>query len=368
MRLAPSPLERWFTERPGPFTHALAGTAAEPWGEGELAQLLGAAWPPAWPLGYPDLRGDEALRAALAQDFGLPGAEHLLLSAGANEANFLALVSLLAPGDRVLVAGPIYPQIPCLLEGLGAQVDLWQGHALGQAEAPWADFVAHIQPGHRMVILNAPHNPLGHDPDPATWQALVARCREVGAWLLVDEVYRGVGAGDVLPQALAWGPDGVLVSGSFSKALALPGLRVGWLAGDAALLKPALAWREHSSLSLAAPAMALAALAWAHRPKMLPVAQGAIARNRAELEAWVQARSGWWLATSPRTGVALLGRPGLDDEGSAAAWAAEGRGLVVPGRRVGYPGAWRVGLGARQSGALLAALDDLVAHSGGLSA
>jgi hypothetical protein len=51
-----------------------------------------------------------------------------------------------------------------------------------------------IQPGTKLVVVNFPHNPTGATLSAADWQAVIARCREVGAWLFSDEMYKFTGA------------------------------------------------------------------------------------------------------------------------------------------------------------------------------
>lgn len=50
-----------------------------------------------------------------------------------------------------------------------------------------------IQPGTKLVVVNFPHNPTGATLEPDDWAALMRRCREVGAWLFSDEMYRFTG-------------------------------------------------------------------------------------------------------------------------------------------------------------------------------
>jgi aspartate/methionine/tyrosine aminotransferase len=50
-----------------------------------------------------------------------------------------------------------------------------------------------IQPGTKLVVVNFPHNPTGAMLSPGDYQALIARCREVGAWLFSDEMYKFTG-------------------------------------------------------------------------------------------------------------------------------------------------------------------------------
>lgn len=364
MRLDPSPLERWFTARPGPHRLSLASTAATAWSGADLAAWLPAGWDAGVDWGYDEPQGDPALRALIAADLGLPDADHVLLAAGAVEANFLALATLLGPGDEAVVQAPCYPQLAAVAAATGAKVVPWPLPADPAAACDPAALAALLTPRTRLVALNSPHNPTGRVADADALRAVVALVRaHPRAHLLVDEVYRGAGEAAPPPAVLGLvGPDRVLASDSVSKSWALPGTRVGWLAGDPAVLAAALVWREQVSLALAGPATAAVRALWPWRQELQAVNRAVVARNRAALAAWLAERP--WLAGAPSPYAAcfLLGRAGgaaLDDVAIADAWYREDRVLAIPGGTVGFPGTLRVGFGQRDEAGLTAGLDFL---------
>lgn len=361
MRLDPSPLERWFTARPGPHRLSLASTAATAWSPAELAAWLPPGWDAGIDWGYDAPEGDPALRALIAADLGLPDADHVALAAGAVEANFLALMTLLGPGDEAIVQAPAYPQLACVAAATGAEVVPWSLPADPGAAADVAALEGLMTPATRLVVLNSPHNPTGRVADAAALRAIVAQVRaHPRAHLLVDEVYRG--AGEAAPPASVLaiaGPDRVLASDSTSKGWALPGTRVGWLAGDPLVLAAAMVWREQVSLALAGPATAAIRALWPARGALKAANRAVVARNRAVVRAWLADRP--WLAghPSPHAACFLLGRADgapLDDVALAAAWYDEDRVMAIPGTTIGFPGTLRVGYGHRDEAGLTAGL------------
>jgi aspartate/methionine/tyrosine aminotransferase len=329
--ITPSPLERWFTTHPGPHHHSLASTCAGAPAWDEVLPLLPAGWERAIELGYAEPEGDPALRELVAAEYGLPSRHHVLLTQGAVEANWLALAAVVRPGMRVVVQAPIYPQLPLVAEHLGATVIPWR--------QPWDE-----PPLGDLLVLNAPHNPTGFVFPHL--EGIISKARAANCLVLMDEVYRGVGEGPVGPSALAWGHEGVLVSCSMSKALALPGLRVGWLAGDEKVIAQAVPWREHTTLALAGPATALARAIWPRRGELVAANHAILARNRARIAGIGEA--------PPTAGVALIKHD--RDVEVAERWYGEQRGLVIPGTVCGLPGHFRVGFGHRDPSALEAAL------------
>ncbi len=364
MRLDPSPLERWFTARPGPHTLSLASTAATAWAPAELAAWLPLGWAREIDWGYDEPAGDPALRALIAADLGLAGPGQVLLAAGAVEANFLALMTLLGPGDEAIVQAPSYPQLACVAAATGATVVPWCLPATPGAAIDPAALQALMTPATRVVALNSPHNPTGRVAAPDALRAVVDRVRaHPRAHLLVDEVYRGAGEAAPPPAVLTLvGPHRVVSSDSTSKSWALPGTRVGWLAGDPAVLAAALVWREQVSLALAGPATAAVRSLWPARADLAAANRAVVTRNRAVLLEWLAARP--WLAgePSPYAACFLLGLADgtpLDDLALADAWYQDARVMAIPGTTVGFPGTLRVGFGHRDEAGLTAGLDFL---------
>lgn len=364
MRLEASPLERWFTARPGPHRLSLASTAATAWSPAELAAWLPDAWAGAIDWGYDQPEGDPALRELIAADLGLPGAEHVVLAAGAVEANFLALMTLLGPGDEAIVQTPAYPQLAGIAAAAGATVVPWRLPPAPGAAVDVTALAGLMTTATRVVALNSPHNPTGRVASPEDLRVVAELVRaHPRAHLLVDEVYRGAGEATPQPSALSLlGAGRLVASDSTSKSWALPGTRVGWLAGDPAVLAAAMIWREQVSLALAGPATAAVRALWPAREALKAANRALVARNRAVVKAWLAAHP--WLAGEPSAHAAcfLLGRADgrpLEDLALADAWYREARVMAIPGSTVGFPGTLRVGFGHRDEAGLAAGLDFL---------
>ena len=77
------------------------------------------------PLGYPRTNGTAALRELVASDHAGASSDHVLITNGSAEANFLACWRLVEPGDEVVVQHPNYLQAHLLAAGHGARVRPW---------------------------------------------------------------------------------------------------------------------------------------------------------------------------------------------------------------------------------------------------
>ncbi|HXA48759.1 MAG TPA: aminotransferase class I/II-fold pyridoxal phosphate-dependent enzyme, partial [Candidatus Acidoferrum sp.] len=143
------------------------------------------------PLGYSQSNGTIALREELSQVY--PGAtpEHIEVTNGTSEANYLLALALLRDGDEVAFQAPNYMQYGGVPASLGAKVNSFRLRIEQDWEPDWEEFDRAVNPKTRLVYVSNPHNPTGSILSEAAMRRMVARCEEVGAYLLADEVYLG---------------------------------------------------------------------------------------------------------------------------------------------------------------------------------
>ena len=105
------------------------------------------------------------------------------------------------------------------------------------------------------VIVYLPHNPTGEMISQAEWQHLCSICHSSGTYLFSDEMYRGLEHRDtaMLPTAADTYERGISLCG-MSKALSMPGLRIGWLATqDTQLLNSVMQLKDYTTICNSAP-------------------------------------------------------------------------------------------------------------------
>lgn len=361
MKLARPSLEAWFNRYQPGATHQLGGTMIAPLPGPRLAELLPATWSPSWlDTGYTSTPGSETLRLALASSEGL-GPEHVILTAGASEANAAVLMALLCPRSAVVLQDPLYYQFEALATGLGAEVRRWMLPA-DPFEAPdLAALDALLDEKTRLVVLNTPHNPTGRVLSEDTLRAIAARIETLPeCYLLVDEIYRGV----TLPQPpsiTALTARGIAVN-AVSKRWSLPGLRLGWvMSQDETVLKRILAWHEHMSCSISRVSEQMIEWLWPKRAVIWEEHAAIAARNRRLVADWLAGLERHATGVLPPAGVMTLVWPlhVTNDQDLAIQVREAFDCFVVPGSFVGYPGALRVGFGHRDEAVLEAALTQL---------
>lgn len=257
-------------------------------------------------LGYTETRGLPALRAAIAATYTTAEPEDILCFAGAEEAIYLAMRTLLEPMDHAVVLTPNYqaaetvPLSVCEVTGVALQPG--DGWAL-DVDA----IAAALRPTTKLVSVNFPNNPTGALPAPDAWARLVQLCDERGIILFSDEVYRGLEA-DPLLQATDLSGTAISLN-VMSKAYGLPGLRIGWIAcRDRAVLDRLERAKHYTTICNAGPSEILALIALRARDRILERNRGIIARNLPLFEEFFGQRSELFEFTAPDGGCVCYPR------------------------------------------------------------
>jgi aspartate/methionine/tyrosine aminotransferase len=354
VRIADFELERYFARWEFAVEHVLCASDVQGY---PMADVLALADPEAralWDgltLGYTESTGHPLLRREIASMYDDLAAEDVLVFAGAEEAIFCLTNVLMGPETHAIVTWPGYQSLYEVARATGAEVSL---HELHEADG-WALDVdrlrTQITAQTRLIVINAPHNPTGMQPDRTMFDALVAIADEAGATLLVDEVYRDLefDPADRLPAAAEASPRGVSV-GVMSKSFAMAGLRIGWLATrDRDLLARCAAFKDYTTICSSAPSEVLALIGLRARDVVLARSRGIVAANLERLDAFFDAWSDRFTWVRPRAGS--IGFPRLTVPGvSIDTWAAElveAEGvLLLPGSQFGVGGNhFRLGFG-----------------------
>jgi aspartate/methionine/tyrosine aminotransferase len=219
---------------------------------------------------YGDITGDAALREALAAQAGaLYGgrieAADFAITAGCNQAFFVAMLTVARAGDAVLLPVPWYFNHQTTCEILGIEPRALPCSAESGFLPRIEDAERLIDARVRAIALVTPNNPTGAIYPPETIRAFAELCRRRGLWLIVDETYA-----DFLPAPGARPHDlfedeswrqNVIRLYSFSKAYAIPGHRVGAMIADRAVT--AQIAKVLDNLQICAPRAAQGALVWA---------------------------------------------------------------------------------------------------------
>jgi aspartate/methionine/tyrosine aminotransferase len=216
----------------------------------DIAQLLDT------PLHYPAVGGGHALRSQIANLYPGASEENVLVTVGAAEANTLAVHAIAEGGEHAIVLEPGYRQVYGTLRNLGHEVDAFHLRADRDWRPDLDELAGKIRSDTRLVAIVNPNNPVGTILTDEELNAIVELCERNGAWLLVDEVYRGTEHGDTQETPTAWGKyERMVCIGSLSKAYGLPGLRTGWMVAPNAEIEAA--WRRHEYFTISTSIMSM---------------------------------------------------------------------------------------------------------------
>lgn len=213
-------------------------------------------------LTYGSIRGSASLRETLSNLYSaktparLPK-DNILITAGAIQANFLVLYSLVGPGDHVICHYPTYQQLYSVPASLGAEVSLWKSNEANEWQLDIEELKGLIRPNTKMIIINNPQNPTGAIIPHDTLKSLINIARETSIILFSDEVYRplfhNISPMDPQfpPSLLSFGYEHTIATGSVSKAYSLAGLRVGWIASRShSLIEACANSRDYTTISV----------------------------------------------------------------------------------------------------------------------
>ena len=296
-------------------------------------------------LTYGAIEGSERLRRAIAALYETKSAADVLVTHGAIGANALVYQALVGAGDVVVSVLPTYQQHYSIPESLGAEVrPLWLRAEDGFL--PDLDRLQKLCRGAvKLVALTNPNNPTGALIDRPMLEEIVAIAREAGAWVLADEVYRGVDQeGDGFTASVADLYEKGISTGSMSKAYALAGLRLGWIVAPAEVLRAAMIHRDYNTISVSMIDDHFAALALESRDRVLARSREITRGNLAILSDWVESEPliSW---VRPRSGTTAFLRYDLpmSSETFCARLLEETGVLLVPGSAFDMDGHVRIG-------------------------
>ena len=303
------------------------------------------------PLGYSQSNGTIPLRESLAAQY--PGAtpEHIEVTNGTSEANYLLALSLLREGDEVAMEVPNYMQYGGLPKSCGARLRTFRLLLDRGWEPDWDEFDQAVNEKTRLVYLSNPNNPTGSVLTEEAMRRIVARCEQVDAYLLADEVYLGAEI-DCERTRSFWGmSDRVIVTSGLSKAYGIPGVRIGWIAGPRDVV--AQCWSQHDYITIGpnkiSDAVARVAVHPENRERLYARTRAILRHNLPIMRGWIESFSGQLEFREPRAGALCLVRyhSSMPSYPLCERVRINQSVLIVPGVHLGLEGFVRLWLGGR---------------------
>jgi aspartate/methionine/tyrosine aminotransferase len=207
---------------------------------------------------YTPNAGLPQLRQKVASHHGIPSAEGVCVTNGAEEALYCTLMSYLNPGDEVLIADPTFVAYETIIRMTGAVPRHFILPASNGFKLDADAFSAAISNTTKAVLLCHPSNPTGVAFTPAEMQYIAAQCRKHSTLLVVDEIYREMYIEDPIPSFSSYSQECIILGG-ISKSHGLTGWRLGWCYSvNPERIKPIITTHQYVSTCAPTPSQHLA--------------------------------------------------------------------------------------------------------------
>ncbi len=287
-------------------------------------------------LRYGHHKGHPDLRSAIAEQYPGLSSDHVIVTTGASEANFIVVAALIKPGDHIIVGHPNYPSLYEVPRSLGGDVSLLTLDFDRHFRLDLNELERMITSGTKLVSLTHPNNPTGAMISEEELRRVIELVESYETFLLFDETYRHMAPDDkILPPAASLSSRVISIA-SMSKCYGLPGIRTGWLATkNANILDSAVAIREQLSISNNSLSEEIARSVLLRKEEFLKEARTRIEDNRQLVVDWISQQSDFeWIP--PEVGVVCFPRikmgVNVEPEKLYRLLAEKYRTFVVPGR------------------------------------
>jgi aspartate/methionine/tyrosine aminotransferase len=282
------------------------------------------------------------LRKRIAARYGVP-VEQIVAADGTSMANFLAMATLVSPGDEVLIEHPTYEPLLGVASFLGAKIRRFDRKASEAFRLDPAEVERSMSERTRLIIVTNLHNPSGALAEEDELRVIGGLAAKRGAHVLIDEVYLD-SAVPPRRSAVHLGPEFVITN-SLTKVYGLSGLRCGWILAEAELAERMWRLNDLFGVNQAHPAERLACIAFDHIDQVIGENPAMLERNRALFNAFAIERTDVDCEPAEHGITAFPRWSGEDTERLNDHLRERYDTAVVPGRWFEMPEHFRVGFG-----------------------
>lgn len=214
--------------------------------------------------GYTTHAGLPLLRERVAGDYpGLKASpEQVIITAGSQEALYLALMTIVDHGDEVLLPDPGFVAYPAIVKMAGGTPRFYRLSKERDFGFDAEDFRRSLSPRTKAVVTISPSNPTGRVLSAEDLRAMADALRDSNAFAISDEIYRDLYFTEERPASLSDYYERTLVIGGLSKSMSMTGWRLGWLCGDALVIKSALVLHGYVTTCASTVSQKAALAAW----------------------------------------------------------------------------------------------------------
>ena len=305
--------------------------------------------------GLPALR--EAIAVKTMRDSGLDvGSHQVLVTNGGKHAVATTFMTLLNPGDEVLIPAPYwttYPEAVYLAGGRPIAVPTSEANGF---RVTVGDLEAARTPRTKLLVFVSPSNPTGAVVAPEEVAAIGAWAAEHDVWVMCDEIYEHLTYGDArhvsMPVVAPELGDRWIVVNGVAKTYSMTGWRIGWMIGAPDVMEAAINYQSQTTSNISNVSQRAALAAVAGDLEAVAMMRAAFDRRRRTMVAMLNAIDGVSCAEPEGAfycfpnvegllGRSLDGRVATTSSELAANLLETIKIAVVPGEAFGAPGYFR---------------------------
>lgn len=351
MEIAKFGVEEWMNTYEDYATYNIAETCVESLRVGELLDIAGGREEFMkrlydTKLTYGAIKGSVPLREEIAGLYqSKKTADNVLITNGGIGANFLSLFSLVEPGDEVVAVYPTYQQLYSLPEAFGAKVRRMRLEPDNGFMPDMEELRSLVGPSTKAIVINTPNNPTGACFGVKIMKEIAEIADKVGAWVVCDEVYRGLEhEGSYSVPSIADIYERGVGTSSMSKVFSLAGLRLGWITGPDGFIAECFKHRDYNIISCGMIDDMLATLALKNKKKILDRNLKIVLENKKILADWVNKTAGVSFVepTAGTTALIKYDAPMKSEEFCKKMFDYNGA-FVVPGSCFEFENHFRIG-------------------------
>jgi aspartate/methionine/tyrosine aminotransferase len=214
--------------------------------------------------GYTSHAGLPALREKVAGEYpyleGRP--ERVVITAGSQEALYLALLTLVDEGDEVLLPNPGFVAYPTIVRMAGGTSRFYRMPREHGFTFDVDEFRSALTPRTKVVVCISPSNPTGRTLTNEDLMAIAEALRDHDAYLISDEIYRDLYYTPERPGSLSSVYDRTIVISGLSKSMSMTGWRLGWVCGAEELIKAMLVLHGYVTTCASTVSQKASLVAW----------------------------------------------------------------------------------------------------------
>lgn len=257
-------------------------------------------------LHYGYFEGMPRLKEAIAGLYGEAVTSDMVLSVhGGTGANSIVCYALCEEGDNVVSILPNYQQYYSIPEAMGVEVRMFTCDDTSNYAVDFDRLRAMVDKNTKMINLANPNNPTGHTMGREELEKLVEIAASVGAYVVCDEIYRGLDDGYMVSICDLY--EKGISTGGTSKVFSCAGARVGWIVTRDLELKEALMnMRSYNSICEGPFNELIAAIALENKDVFYARNKAIVEEGRKALYKWLETQPHFRAACGSKSSTSFI--------------------------------------------------------------